>query len=308
MNTMIALQVDPLNSLNLKSDTTLRISQEAQKRGAKLFAYTPNQLAYNQGSLSTKGCSLQFDNQGHLIQGETETLNLASVDFVLIRQNPPFDKTYLSNTLLLDHLPTAVRALNNPKGLRIVSEKLFTLGFPDFIPPTLVTTDCQQAIDFINLYKQVILKPLYEYGGKGILTLHDQDPNNQAVLELYADIYPEGFMVQKYLPELKQGDKRIVLINGHPVGAFLRQPQDNQIRSNLRVGGTALRTELTTRDYEICEALAPFLKQWGLYLVGLDVIGNCLTEVNVTSPTGFVTLEELYGINAAAIFWEDLGV
>lgn len=308
MNAMIAIQADPLNILDLKSDTTLKIGREGQKRGGKLFAYTPNDLTYDQGRLLARGSLFQFNKDGALVTQETETLDLKSADFVLIRQNPPFDKSYLTKTFLLDHLPPSVQVINDPKGLRIVSEKLFILGFPDFIPPTLVTVDHQKATDFINAHQQVILKPLYEYGGRGIVYLHDQDPNIQAVLELYTTLYPEGFMLQKYLPQVKQGDKRIILVNGLPVGAFLRQPQTNQVRSNLRVGGTAVPVDLNTRDHEICEALAPFLKQWGLYLVGLDVIGNYLTEVNVTSPTGFASLEQLYDINAAVNFWEGLGV
>jgi glutathione synthase len=309
MTKIVAIQADPLLSLNPKTDTTLKLAEEAQRRGAKLLAYTPNHLTYNQGKLFAKGQFFHFGSSNHLeIQDELIDFNLSEADFVLIRQNPPVDKIYLTNTYLLEQLPKKVCILNNPKGLRIVSEKLFTLNFPRLIPPTLVASDEQQLVNFINDYQQVILKPLYEYGGRGILYLHSKDPNIEALLELYHKYYPEGVMLQQYLPEVKQGDKRIILINGQPVGSYLRQPASHQIRSNLRVGGKALPCKLSARDHEICETLAPFLKGLGMYLVGLDVIGYYLTEVNVTSPTGFCSLENLYGIKAAEVFWEGLGI
>lgn len=306
---IVAIQVDPLDTLNLQTDTTLKLAEEAQKRDLALFSYTPSDLSYNQGNLFARGQFFHFKSPSQFtLKGGLESFNLSEADFVLIRQNPPVNNIYLTKTYLLEQLPQTVRIINNPRGLRIVSEKLFTLNFPKLIPPTLVTHDKHQIINFIKDYQRVILKPLYEYGGKGIIYLHAQDPNIEALLELYQKHYPEGVMLQQYLPDVKQGDKRIIIINGQPVGAFLRQPAEHQIRSNLRVGGTALPYTLNTRDYEICEVLSPFLKKLGMYLVGLDIIGPYLTEVNVTSPTGFSSLENLYMMKPAEIFWEGLGI
>jgi len=305
MNSIIAVQADSFEKLNLEIDTTMMIALEAQSQGHSLFHYTPENLTYNCGKLSANGSFFKI-NKNTISCEDKITLDLSQANFLLVRQNPPFDSKYLTNLLVLDHLPSNVKAVNDPRGIRIISEKLFTLGFPDLIPPTITTCDVKEARLFVNEHQQAVIKPIFEFGGHGVLFLHYLDTNLEAILELYKAIYPSGFIIQKYLPQVKSGDKRIAVINGRPVAAFIRRPQDRQIRSNTRVGGEVMSSNLTKRDFEICEALAPFLKKWGIHFAGLDVIGNYLTEVNVTSPTGFHSIQKLYNINAARIFWEQL--
>lgn len=308
-SSMIAFQSDPLDRLNVKTDTTLCLAHEAQKRNFKLFSYTPKLLTHNQNKTLAYGNFFKFNSENQLQkQQENEYLDLNEAKFVLIRQNPPFDLSYLTNTFILEHLSQETLVLNNPQSLRMMSEKLSILDFPHLIPPTLVTSDLQEIIHFLDSHKKSVVKPLFEYGGRGVLFLSAKDPNKYSLIELYLDRYPEGIMVQQFIPEVKEGDKRIILINGNPVGCFLRKPQINEIRSNLRVGAAAVPSILTQKDHEICEALSSSLKKLGLYLVGIDVIGSYLTEINVTSPTGFMTLKELYGIKAAELFWDGLGV
>ncbi len=309
MPKLIAIQADPLGALVPESDTTLKISQEAQKRGARLFAYQPEHLAYDHHQICCQGSFFTLNSESRIDSlSPLANINLGEADFVLIRQNPPVNSLYLTNTYLLELLANHTKVLNNPRGLRNLSEKLFTLNFPDLIPPTLVSSDRHQQLEFMNRYQQVIVKPLYDYGGRGVIYLQAGDFNTDSLLDLYAEHYAEPLMMQQYIPQVKQGDKRILMIDGNPIGAYVRQPPVQQIRSNLRVGGKALPTDLTARDLHICQTLAPFLKENGIYLAGLDVIGPYLTEVNVTSPTGFITLQQLYKVDAAKIFWDGLGV
>ncbi len=309
MTKLIVFQMDPLETLNLKTDTTLKIAWEAQKRRCRLFFYTPEALSFYNNRLYGKGSFFELNAQGiPFVPGELEDLPLDEADIILVRQNPPVNSLYWTNTYLLELLQSSTRVINCPMGLRTVSEKLFTLRFSDLIPETLITSDSYEVLKFLNFHQRVVIKPLYDYGGRGVLLLHHHDPNVQPLLELYKEHYQEPLMIQRYIPQVEQGDKRIIMLQGQCVGSYLRQPASQQIRSNLRVGGKALPVVLNKDDEKICQTLAPFLEKQGIYLAGLDVIGPYLTEVNVTSPTGFVTLHELYDIDVAKHFWDGLGI
>ena len=305
---IIALQMDPLSKIKVESDTTIALALEAQYRQFKLFIYTPEALSYVGGDVVARGCWVNFKDQAHdfYTQSDEVLLNLKEAKFVLMRQDPPFNMAYIAATHLLELLPPSTRIINDPKGVRNAPEKLLTTLFPDLMPPTLMSWDRLLIDDFIQTHKTVILKPIFDYGGNGILAITRDDPNLSGVLEMYRKLYETPPIFQKFLPEIAQGDKRIILINGKPTGIIKRVPPKGEIRSNMRLGGLPEVCDYSTRDLEICARIGPVLNERQLYLAGIDVIGDFLTEINVTSPTGLRTIQHLYNVYLAKAFWDGL--
>ncbi|MBY9065719.1 glutathione synthase [Hyphomonas sp. WL0036] len=308
MTLRIAIQMDPLERVNIDGDTTFALAEIAQARGAEIFVYGPADL-----SMSGKGritawarpAKVQRVRETPGIFGEYVRLDLASdVDVVLMRQDPPFDLAYITACHLLEAISGQTLVVNDPAGVRSSPEKIFPLMYHDLMPPTQVTRDKAVIDAFRDEYRDIIVKPLYGHGGAGVFRLTYEDPNLDSLLELFLSKSPEPVMVQAFLPAVSEGDKRIILIDGEPAGAINRKPKSGQVRSNLVVGGTAEATELSPADLRICEAIGPELRRRGLTLTGIDVIGGRLTEVNVTSPTGLQALKRLSGIDAAAKFWD----
>ena len=302
----VAIQMDPVDTLDISGDTTFALSLEAQARGHHLWYYTPDRMNYEQGHLSAYGQALTlFDDQAHFFEtGPVEQRNLAEMDVILMRQDPPFDMAYITATHLLEMLPKGTWVVNNPAEVRNAPEKLLVTQFSDLMPPTLISRDPAAISAFRNQHKDIIIKPLFGNGGAGVFRLQPGDQNLNSLLEMFFGQNREPVMVQAYLPEVRQGDKRIILVDGEPVGAINRVPQDGEARSNLHVGGTAHTIEISARDQEICERLGPELRRRGLVFVGIDVIGDYLTEINVTSPTGIREIERFTGTSCAAAFWD----
>lgn len=300
--------MDPLPHIKVETDTSFALGVEAQNQGYQVFAYTPDALSYVEGQVMARGFWVTFKDQAESFYKATEEalFNLKEAQFVLMRQNPPFDMAYIAATHLLELLPPPTRVINDPRGVRNAPEKLLPTHFPDLMPPTLISWDLPLIEDFIKIYGSIILKPLFEFGGAGVVLLHREDPNLHSLLEMYRKAYREPPIFQKFLPEVAEGDKRIILINGEPAGIFKRVPLKGQTRSNMRVGGQAEACDFSARDLEICARISPTLKKEGLYLVGIDVIGDYLTEINVTSPTGIPVIKKLYQTDLAKDFWERL--
>lgn len=308
MTLRIAIQMDPLERVNIDGDTTFALAEIAQARGAEIFVYGPADLSLSRnGRITawTRPAKVQRVRETPGIFGDHVRLDLASdVDVVLMRQDPPFDLAYITACHLLEAISGKTLVVNDPAGVRSSPEKIFPLMFYDLMPPTLVTRDKAVIDAFRDEHKDIIVKPLYGHGGAGVFRLKYEDPNLDSLLELFLSKSPEPVMVQAFLPAVSEGDKRIILIDGKPAGAINRKPKSGQVRSNLVVGGTAEATELSAADLKICEAIGPELRRRGLTLTGIDVIGGRLTEVNVTSPTGLQALKRLSGIDAAAKFWD----
>lgn len=306
MTLKVAVQMDPLESINIAGDTTFLMMLSAQARGHSLWVYTPDRLSLESGRAMARGRAVKVqDVKGdHASFGDWERVDLAEMDVVLLRQDPPFDMAYITATHILDAVHPKTLVVNNPTEVRNAPEKLFVTGFPGVQPPTLITSDIEAIYDFRAEHGDMVLKPLYGGGGSGVARLLADDPNLDALLELHALIGREQVIAQKFIPAVTKGDKRILLVDGEPVGAINRVPGAGQIRSNLRVGGRAEVVELTPRDRELCEIIGPELKARGLLFVGIDVIGDYLTEINVTSPTGARQLLQFTGINAADLLWD----
>lgn len=307
MTLRIAIQMDPLERVNIDGDTTFALAEVAQARGAEIFVYGPGDLSFKEGRVTAwaRPATVQRVRETPGLFGPHLRLDLArDIDVVLMRQDPPFDMAYITACHLLESLVNQTLVVNDPAGVRSSPEKIFPLMFPEIMPPTLVTRDRQVIDAFREEYRDIIVKPLYGHGGAGVFRLQYQDSNLDSLLELFFSRSPEPVMVQAFLPAVSEGDKRIILIDGEPVGAINRRPKAGQVRSNLVVGGTAEATELSSADRNICEAIGPELRRRGLTLTGIDVIGGRLTEINVTSPTGVQALKKLSGIDAAAKFWD----
>ncbi|MFV0245289.1 MAG: glutathione synthase [Qingshengfaniella sp.] len=302
----IAFQMDPIQSVNIDADSTFRLAEEAQARGHEMFFYTPDRLAWNEGRLTARGqrFTVQRVKAAPAILEPEETLDLAALDVIWLRQDPPFDMGYITTTLLLDHVHPSTLVVNDPFWVRNFPEKLLVLRFPDLTPPTLITRDLAELRAFKDRHGDMILKPLYGNGGAGVFKLGHGDSNLNSLYELFSGINREPLIAQKFLPQVAKGDKRIILVDGEPVGAINRVPASGETRSNMHVGGRAEKTELTARDLEICAAIGPTLKQHGQIFVGIDVIGDYLTEINVTSPTGLQELERFDGRNVTSLIWE----
>jgi len=302
----VAVQMDPVEGINIDTDTTFLMMLEAQARGHALWVYQPHLLALEDGVASARGRSLTLRpvKGDHATLGPPEVRLLAGFDVVLMRQDPPFDMAYITATHVLETVHPATLVVNNPAEVRNAPEKLFVTGFPGLQPPTLITSDPDAIDDFRARHGDMVLKPLYGGGGSGVVRLKADDPNLDALLELHAMIGREPVIAQKFVPAVSLGDKRVLLVDGEPVGAINRIPADGQVRSNLARGGRAAAVDLTKRDLEICRVIGPELKRRGLLFVGIDVIGEYLTEINVTSPTGAQQLKRFGGADAAAILWD----
>ena len=303
----VAVQLYPVEGVNIETDTTFLMMMEAQSRGHGLWVYTPDKLSLEDGRVRARGrpITLRAQRGDHVTAGAMETLDLVGeVDVVLMRQDPPFDMAYITATHLLERVHPGTLVVNDPAEVRNAPEKLFVTGFPGVQPPTLVTLDAQAIYDFREKHGDIVLKPLYGGGGSGVVKLKADDPNLDALLELHAMIGREPLVAQAFVPAVVKGDKRILLVDGAPVGAINRVPASGQVRSNLARGGRAEAVELTARDQELCAIIGPDLKARGLLFVGIDVIGDYMTEINVTSPTGAQQLKRFGGADAAAILWD----
>ena len=302
----VAVQMDPIGAINIEGDTSFLMMEQAQARGHSLFVYTPDRLAMDEGRVYARGHDVTVRRQvgDHATLGPERRPELTEFDIILLRQDPPFDMAYIDSTHLLEAVHPQVLVVNNPVEVRNAPEKLFVTRFPQLQPPTLITSDPEAIRDFRIRHGDCVLKPLNGRGGSGVARLLADDPNLDALLELHAEIGREPVIVQKFLPAVTRGDKRILLVDGEVAGAINRVPQKGQIRSNLAVGGRAEAVELTARDHEICATIGPELKARGLMFVGIDVIGDWLTEINVTSPTGAMALKVLTGLDISERFWE----
>lgn len=306
MSLKVALQMDPIGTVNIDADSTFRIALEAQSRGHSLFFYTPDKLAYREGRVVARGFPIELRREkgNHVSYGDEVEVDLADFDVVWLRQDPPFDMGYITTTHLLDMIHPKTLVVNDPFWVRNFPEKLLVLRFPDLTPPTLIARDLATIRAFKAEHGDIILKPLYGNGGAGVFRLGPDDRNLASLHELFSGINREPLIAQKFLPAVSKGDKRVILVNGEPVGAINRVPQPGETRSNMHVGGRAEKVELTPRDREICARIGPTLRDNGQIFVGIDVIGDWLTEINVTSPTGIQELERFDGTNTAAKIWE----
>jgi glutathione synthase len=306
MSLAVAIQMDPIEGVDIEADSTFALALEAQGRGHALWHYLPQDLSFNHGRLSARARKLAVKRErgDHYSLGAFEPLDLAGVDVVLMRQDPPFDMAYITATHLLEHVHPQTLVVNDPASVRNAPEKLFVTHFPDLMPPTLITSDKAEIVAFRERHEHIIMKPLFGNGGAGVFHLAPDDENLGALLELFTQIYREPIIVQRYLPEVRQGDKRIILVDGEPAGAINRVPAKGEARSNMHVGGRAEKAELTERDLEICRAIGPTLREQGLIFVGIDVIGRYLTEINVTSPTGIQEIDRFDGANLSGLIWD----
>ena len=303
----IGVLMDPTSTIQIDADSTFALALEAQARGHQLWHFLPTAISYQQGQVTATAHAMTVqrvaDNPAPL--GNAETLNLATdLDVILMRQDPPFDMQYITLTHLLEGIGDQTLVVNNPREVRNAPEKLFVTEFAQFMPPTLITRDEQAIRAFREQHPHTIVKPLFGNGGAGVFYLKPDDENLSSLLENLLGASREQLMVQAYIPEIRQGDKRIILVDGDPIGAINRIPADGEARANLHVGGRAAKVELTDREREICSALGPVLRQRGLLFVGIDVIGNYLTEINVTSPTGLQELQRFDGTDGPALIWD----
>jgi glutathione synthase len=306
MGLAVAIQMDPIDTINIDADSTFALALEGQRRGHALFHYLPQALTLRDGRLYARGrtLSVRREHGNHHSFGAFEELDIAGFDIVLMRQDPPFDMAYITATHLLELLPEdGPLVVNDPASVRNAPEKLFVLRFRELMPPTLLTLDPAEIRAFWQEHGDIVLKPLFGNGGAGVIHLRPGDENLNSLLEMYAAVHREPVMVQRYLPEVRLGDKRIILVEGEPVGAVMRVPPEGEARANLHVGGRAQKTTLTPREREICAAIGPSLRQQGLVFVGIDVIGDYMTEINVTSPTGIQEIARLDGIDLAINIW-----
>lgn len=302
----IAFQMDPIGPIDIDADSTFRLAEEAQARGHQLYYYLPDHLSYQEGRVMARARSLKVQRVrgDHAEMGPLELLDLADVDVVWLRQDPPFDMHYITTTHLLERLAPETLVVNDPFWVRNSPEKLLVLNFPDLTPPTTIARDLQTIREFKERHGDIILKPLYGNGGAGVFRLDENDRNLSSLYELFTGFSREPLIVQKYLPAVTKGDKRVILVDGEPVGAINRVPAANEVRSNMHVGGRPEKVALTERDREICARIGPILREKGQVFVGIDVIGDWLTEINVTSPTGIQELERFDEVNIAGKIWE----
>lgn len=306
MRLKTGVQMDPIERINIGGDSTFALLLEAQNRQHSIFYYTPENLFMRDGQVFASGHELRVDDVhgAHFSLGAAQTLCLAELDVVHLRQDPPFDMAYVTTTHILDHIHPKTLVVNNPASVRNAPEKLFVTEFPQLMPPTLITRSFERLKEFRAEFGDIIVKPLYGNGGAAVFRLTPEDTNAGSLIELFQTVFREPFVVQRYLPEVRQGDKRIILVDGKPVGAINRIPAADETRSNLHVGGKPEASGLTPREQEICEAIGPELSRSGLIFVGIDVIGGYLTEINVTSPTGIREVRRFGGPDIAALIWD----
>jgi glutathione synthase len=307
MSLTVAVQMDPLETINVKGDSTFALMLEAQRRGHQLFEYPAEALSYEDGALKAlaRPVTVQRAEGSHFEAGDAVTIDLAEqVDVILMRQDPPFDMGYITAAHLLERLAGRTQVVNDPANVRSAPEKLWVLDFARFMPPTLITRSMAELSAFHARHGEIVLKPLHGNAGAAVFRIGRDGGNLRALAELFSETWKEPFIAQAFLPAVSEGDKRIILVDGEPIGAINRVPGAGEIRSNLAAGGTAHRTALSEREREICAALGPELRARGLLFVGIDVIGGMLTEINVTSPTGLVALDEFEIINSAGLIWD----
>ena len=305
MTLQVAIQMDPIESVNINADSTFVLALEAQKRGYALYHYLPRKLSFREGRVTARARTLTVRReQGrHFELGPEQELDLRNVDVVLMRQDPPFDMAYITATHVLEHIHPKTLVVNDPVHVRNAPEKLFVTHFAGVMPPTLITADVEDIKAFRRDYKDIIIKPLYGNGGAGVFHIRPDDENLGALLEMFTTTWREPVIVQRYVPEVRKGDKRIILVDGKAVGAINRVPADGEARSNMHVGGRPEKTTLTKREQEICDIIGPALKERGLIFTGIDVIGDYLTEINVTSPTGLQEINLFNGTTLEADVW-----
>ena len=306
MTLSVAIQMDPIHSIDINGDSTFALALEAQSRGHSLFYYLPQNLALRDGVVSARGHDLTVRREegNHADLGTERQVNLADMDVVLLRQDPPFHMGYITTTHLLERIHPQTLVVNDPGHVRNAPEKILVTEFPDLMPETLITANKDDIIAFREEYKDIILKPLYGNGGAGVFRLRDGDENLNSLFEMFEQFYEEPIIAQRYLPEVRQGDKRVILVDGEPAGVINRVPAEGETRSNMHVGGQAEKSVLSARDREICDAIGPMLRERGLIFVGIDIIGDYLTEINVTSPTGIQEIDRYDGINLSALVWD----
>jgi glutathione synthase len=298
--------MDPIEAVDIQGDSSFVLALEAQRRGHGLFHYLPSRLSLKDGRVYARMQPLEVRREkgNHFSLGAPQIIDLATADVVLMRQDPPFDMSYITATHLLEHVHPETLVVNDPVQVRNAPEKLFVTHFAELMPPTLITSDREEVAAFRAEHGDIIVKPLFGNGGAGVFHLGPEDENLNALLELFTDLYREPIIVQRYLPEVRAGDKRIILIDGRPAGAINRVPAKGESRSNMHAGGRPERAALTRREHEICEAIGPTLKERGLIFVGIDVIGDFMTEINVTSPTGLQEINRFDDVCLEAEIWD----
>ncbi|GAB4225536.1 MAG: glutathione synthase [Kiloniellaceae bacterium] len=306
MSLAVAIQMDPIEAIDIDGDSTFVLALEAQRRGHGLYHYLPQHLSLKDSRVYAQMRPLEVRREkgNHFTLGAAQTVDLATMDVVLMRQDPPFDMSYITATHLLEHVHPETLVVNDPVHVRNAPEKLFVTHFPELMPPTLITCDHAEVAAFRAEHRDIIVKPLFGNGGAGVFHLGPDDENMNALLELFTDLYREPIIVQRYLPEVRQGDKRIILIDGRPAGAINRVPPKGEARSNMHAGGRPEPAKLTGRETEICEAIGPTLQERGLIFVGIDVIGDYMTEINVTSPTGLQEINRFDKVCLEAQIWD----
>jgi len=307
MTLAVALQMDPLESVDIDGDSSFALGLEAEKRGHKLYHYDVNDLSFQDGRVTAyaRPVTLRRQMGDHFSFGEERKIDLAEdIDVILMRQDPPFHMGYITATHILEYIHPETLVVNDPASVRNAPEKIFLTRFPDLMPPTMITRNRRDVELFRTEHKDIIVKPLYGNGGAGVFRIREDDQNLNSLIEMFQESNPEAFIIQKFLPEVTEGDKRIILVDGQAVGAINRVPLPGEVRSNMHVGGEARKTGLTDRERHICEAIGPTLHEQGLLFVGIDVIGDYLTEINVTSPTGIQEIQRFDGTNIAALLWD----
>ena len=306
MSLAVAIQMDPMESINIDADSTFALALEATARGHLLYHYLPSALALREGRVVTRANPLEVRRVkgDHFTLGEPRVIELETFDVILMRQDPPFDMAYITATHLLEHVKRTTLVINDPVHVRNAPEKLYVTHFAELMPPTLITSDPRLIHEFRAAHKDIVVKPLFGNGGAGVFHIAPGDENLNALIEMFTSRSREPIIVQRYVPAVRQGDKRIILVDGEPVGAVSRVPPAGEARANLHVGAKAIAAKLTQRDQDICAAIGPALKSRGLVFVGIDVIGDYLTEINVTSPTGIQEISRFDNVNLAAKVWD----
>ena len=307
MSLKVALQMDPVETIDINGDSTFAMGIEAQNRGHNLFHYQVGDMSYMNDKVKAYVRPLTFRREkgNHYTFGDTKHMDLRDeIDVILMRQDPPFHMGYITATHILEHIHPKTFVVNDPASVRNAPEKIFLTRFPELMPPTMIASNADDVRAFRAEYNDIIVKPLYGNGGAGVFRISEGDQNLASLIEMFQEFYTEPFIVQKYLSDVRKGDKRIILVDGEPVGAINRVPDEGEVRSNMHVGGEARKTQLTEREKEICDIIGPVLKEQDQIFVGIDVIGDYLTEINVTSPTGIQEIQRFDGTDIASLIWD----
>lgn len=301
----IAFQMDPIESINFATDSTWQLILEGEKRG-EIYIYTPKDLFWREGKVLAKVSRLKIIKDNSYGLEDPKVTNLSEMDVLFIRQDPPYDMNYLTSTYLLEKIMDKVLVINNPKSIRNFPEKISVLDYQSLTAPTLITYSIEEALDFAQNYELVVIKPLYSFAGKDVFLLKSDDINFFNIIDNLIELYKTPVIIQKFLAKVSDGDKRIILIDGDPIGSFIRKPKDNDFRANLACGGDALISELNSSDQRICDIIRPMLVEHGLFFVGIDVIDGYLSEINVTSPTGLVQIKNFLNPDLITNIWDKI--